>query len=68
MNNFLEFIERDIEAKKTLISTLPTKTKVNKKKYNDTINTVQKKYIEYKKSLKNYLLANSISLIAVMVI
>ena len=31
MNNFLEFINKDIEAKKTLISTMPTKTKTNKK-------------------------------------
>ena len=30
MDNFLNFIEEDIEAKKTLLATLPTKTKVNK--------------------------------------
>ena len=62
MNNFLEFIEKDIEAKKILISTLPTKTKANKKKFNENIDSILKKYIEYKKCLKNYLLAKSRSL------
>ena len=31
-NNFLDFINKDIEAKKTLITNTPTKTKTNKKK------------------------------------
>ena len=30
MNNFNEFILKDIEAKKTLIATMPTKTKTNR--------------------------------------
>ena len=34
MNNFLNFIEEDINAKKTLIETLPTRTKVNKRNFN----------------------------------
>ena len=47
MNNFLEFIEKDIDAKKTLISTMPTKTKTNKKKFNENINLMLEKYEEY---------------------
>ena len=38
MNNFLEFINKDINGKKEQISALPLRTKVNKKKYNCTIN------------------------------
>ena len=30
MNNFLEFINKDVEGKRALIETLPTKTKSNK--------------------------------------
>ena len=44
MNNFLEFIEKDIDAKKTLISTLPTRTKVNKKKFNENIRLIKDFY------------------------
>ena len=29
MNNFLDFINNDIEVKKTLLSSLPVKTKTN---------------------------------------
>ena len=59
MNNFLEFIERDVLAKKSLISTIPTKTKTNIKKYNTTLSTMEEKYEEYKISVRNYLLAKS---------
>lgn len=59
MNNFLEFIEKDIAAKKTLISTLPTRTKTNKKKYNENIESIKEKYLEYQSNVKNYLLAKS---------
>lgn len=59
MNNFLEFIERDVLAKKGLISTIPTKTKTNIKKYNLTLNSMEEKYEEYKISVRNYLLAKS---------
>lgn len=55
MNNFLNFIEEDIEAKKTLISTLPIKTKTNKKKYNEKVELIQKKYETYKQSIKKYI-------------
>lgn len=55
MNNFLNFIEEDIEAKKTLIDTLPTKTKVNKRKYNEKIDLISKKYEAYKNSLLKYI-------------
>lgn len=62
MINFLEFINKDIDTKKTLITSLPTKTKTNIKKYNSTINSYSKKYAEYKESLKKYLDAKSKSL------
>ena len=41
MNNFLDFIVKDINAKKTLLSTLPTKTKTNKKKFNANIKDME---------------------------
>ena len=59
MNNFLEFIEKDISAKKTLISTMPKKTKTNQKKLNSTIADIEKKYDDYKTSVRNYMLAKS---------
>ena len=40
MNNFFDFILKDISAKKTLLSTLPTKTKTNKKKFNSNIDDI----------------------------
>lgn len=55
MNNFLNFIEEDIEAKKTLIDTLPTKTKVSKRKYNEKIDLMLNKYETYKTSLLKYI-------------
>lgn len=55
MNNFLNFIEEDIEAKKTLIDTLPTRTKANKKKYNEKIELILEKYETYKNSLLKYI-------------
>ena len=59
MNNFLDFIKKDIEAKRTLVSTMPTKTKTNIKKLNQTIDNISDKYINYKTSLVNYLLVKS---------
>ena len=59
MLKFNDFIQKDITAKKTLISTLPTKTKANKKKFNTNIDIIQEKYNEYKSSVRNYLLAKS---------
>ena len=59
MNNFLEFIEKDVSAKKTLISTMPVKTKTNIKKLNETIENFEEKYEEYRTSVRNYLLAKS---------
>ena len=55
MNNFLNFIEEDIEAKKTLIDTLPTKTKVSKRKYNEKIDLILDKYEKYNVSLLKYI-------------
>ena len=40
MNNFLEFINKDIDGKKEQITSLPVRTKVNKKKYNDTLELI----------------------------
>ena len=62
MNNFLDFINKDIENKKTLLTTLPTKTKTNKKKFNLDIVEIEKKYLDYQTSTKNYILAKAKSL------
>lgn len=59
MNNFLNFIDKDIATKKTLIQTLPIKTKTNIKKFNETLETFETKYDEYRSSVRNYLLAKS---------
>ena len=59
MNNFLDFILKDIETKTNILSALPTKTKTNIKKYNATIDEFQKKYTDYKSNLRNYLTAKS---------
>jgi len=59
MNNFLMFIEKDIAAKKTLIQTLPVKTKTNIRKYNEAILDIESKYEEYRTGVRNYLLAKS---------
>ena len=55
MNNFLEFIKEDITAKKTLIDTLPTKTKINKKNYNEKIDSILERYELYKAGVAKYL-------------
>ena len=57
MNNFLEFIKKDIDAKRTLIETLPTKTKTNQKRLNKEIELILEKYKEYITNTKNYLIA-----------
>ena len=57
MNNFLNFIEEDIEAKKTLLDTLPTRTKVNKRNYNEKVEQIIKKYETYQQSLLKYIRA-----------
>ena len=59
MNNFLEFINKDIEAKKILISTLPNKTKTNKKKFNETLDDIIERYEEYITSFRNFLIAKA---------
>ena len=59
MNNFLNFIVKDIATKKNQIQTLPIKTKTNIKKFNETIETFESKYDEYRSSVRNYLLAKS---------
>ena len=62
MNNFLEFINKDIDAKRLLITSMPVKTKANQKKLNKTIDEYVEKYTEYKNSVKTYLLAKNHSL------
>ena len=59
MNNFNEFITKDIEAKKTLIATMPTKTKTNKRKFNQTLEEIIDIYEDYKSNIKNYLIAKA---------
>jgi len=55
MSNFLKFIDEDIEAKKTLLSTMPINTKANIKKFNERISSISEKYNEYKVRVKKYL-------------
>ncbi|MGM9877723.1 MAG: hypothetical protein ACI33S_03645 [Bacilli bacterium] len=59
MNNFLDFITRDIASKKTMITSMPSKTKTNKKKINATIEEIEEKYKVYKDNVKNYLIVKS---------
>lgn len=56
MNNFLDFIEQDVSAKKELVSSLPLSTKTDKKKYNAKLEEIINKYNEYKKVIVNYIL------------
>ncbi len=62
MNNFLDFINSDVEVKKTLISSLPTKTKTNIKKFNETIDEFTTKYETYKESVYKYINAKNKSI------
>ena len=62
MNNFFDFISNDIEVKKTFLSSLPTKTKTNIKKYNSSIDEIVKKYTSYRESVFNYIKAKKKSL------
>ncbi len=57
MNNFLDFISNDVEVKKTFLSSLPTKTKTNIKKYNSSIDEFVNKYTSYRESVFNYIKA-----------
>ena len=62
MNNFLDFINNDVEVKKTLLSSLPTKTKANIKKFNETIDEFSSKYEKYKSSVYKYINAKNKSI------
>lgn len=62
MPNFLNFISEDIEAKTTLLSTMPVNTKLKKKKYNDKIEEMSETYMNYRISVKKYLDIKSKSL------
>ena len=59
MNSFLDFINNDIEAKKTLLSSMPINNKTNIKKYNDKISSIRDNYEYYKDSVLKYLKAKS---------
>lgn len=59
MNSFLDFITNDIEAKKTLLSSMPINNKTNVKKYNEKIASIYENYEYYKDSVLKYLKAKS---------
>ena len=59
MNDFLNFIEKDIATKKVSVQTLPIKTKTNIKKLNETIKLYEAKYEEYRSGVRSYLLAKA---------
>lgn len=63
MNNFLEFINKDIEGKKEQIANTPVRTKVNKRKYNETLEKMTDKYKEYKDNVYKYLTVKAKNLI-----
>lgn len=62
MNNFLDFINSDIEVKTTLLSSLPTNTKTNIKKFNETIKEFSSKYEKYRDSVYKYIKAKNKSI------
>ena len=62
MRNFYDFISNDVEVKKAFLSSLPTKTKTNIKKYNSTTDEYIKKYTSYRESVFNYIKAKKRSL------
>lgn len=55
MSNFLEFIVEDMDAKKTLFSTMPINTRTDIKRFNERISSINEKYNNYKVSVKKYL-------------
>ena len=59
MSNFLEYINEDIESKKTLISSMPINNKTNIKKYNNKIDLIREDYKYYKESVLKYINAKS---------
>ena len=54
-NSFLEFINKDIEGKKNLLQSLPTRTKTNKKAFNKEIEGMLAKYKEYEANIYKYI-------------
>ena len=57
MSNFLEYIKGDIEAKKTLLSSMPTNNKTNQKLYNEKIVGIERNYQKYKEGVLKYIYA-----------
>ncbi len=56
-NNFLNFIEEDIETKTSVIKSLPTKTKPQIRKYNEKVEFALANYTAYEDNLRKYLTA-----------
>jgi hypothetical protein len=54
MNNFLDFIKKDIELKKEELSLMPLKSKKNQKDYNEKIKQNSDIYTQYKNNLVEY--------------
>ena len=46
MNSFLDFINQDIEAKKTLLSSMPTNNKTNKREVNKIMQKMKLKELD----------------------
>ena len=55
MNNFLEFIQKDIEVRKKELSLMPVKSKKSKKVYNDTLKKYSETYKNYKEDVLKYM-------------
>ncbi len=59
MSNFLTFIEGDITTKKTLLSTMPKRTKTNIKKFNEKVDNLSNVYNGYLMHVKKYVTTKS---------
>ncbi len=55
MANFLEFVKEDTKSKKLLLTSMPVKTKTNRRKLNEKVDEFAKTYKEYDLSVKKYL-------------
>lgn len=59
MDNFLKYVEEDIKSKKLLLSSMPIKTKTNKRNYNKKIEEISTTYSDYEKIIKKYMVVKS---------
>lgn len=55
MLNFYEYIKKDIDEKKTLLSVFPSNTKARAKKYIETINEIKSKYSSSLDDIKKFI-------------